>query len=565
MLAGALTLAPIIAWTPPAAAQTAPHVYVYTMEGADLQALLASPGFLGLAQQGGGALMVVSTPEDPLFELRHAFGGVRGIGCVVDAGGRTSQQRLDVAARQVEGDLASSRDDVVVFVASGPFPRCGGQHAQLGALVMAEGVGSELAAAMAEPTATVAGSLTSDSTRRDGVVTSADMAYTAIDAAGTSGEALAATGGSEIRVVPGPPPLDLYDRYVQSKRLSVPIGTAAALFVTVAGLIALVLLLWTGSPRWSRSLMAWVAISSPFLALSLLLAGHLASITYATVIPFVIAVTALGTLALLPVARRRGTLDAIAAAGAIVLAALALEGVLGWPAALTPLLGGSQLDGGRFFGLPNAFIGLLLGGSIYVAQRLSRTAGTVVIAVTGLFAGLPWTGSNIGGAVTLFAGAGIWWGLRGRAGWVRTTIASLISVAAGTALVVIAHRFLTSAPTHITRFAEHSGGLSGVWTKLVDRLEVGTDLIARNPFGLAPVIGVFFTLLLVLRPPTVVRVTFTEAPWWRAALLAIVLGSLVAYVVNDSGAAAIGEGFTTSFAALLYVSLLRRNDIMEER
>ena len=51
---------------------------------------------------------------------------------------------------------------------------------------------------------------------------------------------------------------------------------------------------------------------------------------------------------------------------------------------------------------------------------------------------------------------------------------------------------------------------------------------------------------------------------WRAALLAIVLASIVAYLANDSGAAAIGEGFTTSFAALLYVSLLRRNDIMEE-
>jgi hypothetical protein len=171
--------------------------------------------------------------------------------------------------------------------------------------------------------------------------------------------------------------------------------------------------------------MAWIAISSPFLALSLLLAGHLPSLTYTTVIPFVIAVTALGTLALMPIARRRGTLNAVAVAGATLLVVLAIEGALGWPAAVTPLLGGSQLDGGRFFGLPNAFIGLLLGGSIYVAQRLPRIAGTAVIAATGLFAGLPWTGSNIGGAVTLFAGAGIWWGLRGKAGWVRTTIAAL--------------------------------------------------------------------------------------------------------------------------------------------
>ena len=95
------------------------------------------------------------------------------------------------------------------------------------------------------------------------------------------------------------------------------------------------------------------------------------------------------------------------------------------------MLGGSQLDGGRFFGLPNAFIGLLMGGSLYVAQRLPRTAGTVLIAAAGLFAGSPWTGSNIGAAVTLFAAAGIWWGL-GELAWWRTAIAAVAAIAAGT-------------------------------------------------------------------------------------------------------------------------------------
>src|SRR5204863_3989668 len=154
------------------------------------------------------------------------------------------------------------------------------------------------------------------------------------------------------------------DRYLESKRLTVPIGTAAALYAVVASLIAAGALLWTGAPPWLRGLTAWLAMSAPFLALSLLLVGHLPSLTYATVIPFVVATTVAGTLALMPVARRRGTLVAIAAAGAILLIALVVEATLGWTAALTPLLGGSQLDGGRFFGLPNAFIGLLLGGSI---------------------------------------------------------------------------------------------------------------------------------------------------------------------------------------------------------
>jgi hypothetical protein len=309
--------------------------------------------------------------------------------------------------------------------------------------------------------------------------------------------------------------------------------------------------------------MAWVAIASPFLALSLLLVGHLPSLTYAGVIPFVIATTALAAVALVPVARRWGTLVAVAVAGAMLLSALVVESMLGWNAALTPLLGGSQLDGGRYFGLPNAFIGLLLGGSVYLAQRLPRAGGAALIAATGLFAGSPWTGSNIGAAVTLFAGAGIWWGLGRDPAWWRTILAAALATIVGTGLVVVAHRYLTSAPTHITRFAEHTGGLSGVWSKVVDRLSVGNHLIAANPFALVPVVGVLGTLVVVLRPPAPVRITFDEAPVWRAALLTILLGSIVAYLVNDSGAAAIGEGFTTALGGLLYVSLLRRNGIME--
>jgi hypothetical protein len=552
------------------------EVLVFTVDDASLETLLATPGFDGLAHAGGAALLSVSKPGVLTTALRDATERRTGLfmptiiatdlGSIASADGRTSSALLcNRAADEVMAALdASEAEDTLVIVASSSPPAANeeaGDH--LGAILMAEGAPDALATEMRTAPAGELNTLTSNSTRRVGVVTSGDLATTAIGYAGVEG-LVRLPDGQWIRVIDAPPPIDLHARYLQSKRLTVPIGTAAALFVTFGGLLAVWALVWERSPRWMRSALAWIAISSPFLALSLLLAGHLASLTYATVIPFVVAVTALPTLALVPVARRRGTLVAVAVAGALLLAALAVEAAVGWTAALTPLLGGSQLDGGRFFGLPNAFIGLLLGGSIYVAQRLSRTAGTALIAATGLFAGLPWTGSNMGAAVTLFSAAGIWWGFRGGVGWLRTTAAALATVITGTALVVLAHRFLTSAPTHITRFSERTGGVGVLWDKLVERLQVGTDLIAANPFALVPVFGVLATLAVVLRPPASVRSTFDEAPVWRQALLAILLGSVVAYLANDSGAAAIGEGFTTSLGALLFVSLLRRNDIMEK-
>ena len=529
---------------------------IATLDGATLEQLLATPGFLSLAQRGGAGLMVTTGASDRSFVLPGSLpAGVRSVdlgdvseGAVVS--GDELAAAADTLATALDGSPASQ--ETVLLVADAAA-------GDLGSVVMASGSPGELAAALrAAPTTGPVDTLTSDSTRRDGVVTGDDVVFTA----SVFVEPATDVEGSPIRIVDGPPPLELHDRYVGSKRLTVPIGTAAAVYVGLASLVAIIALWRPDVSRRHRRFCASLAISVPFVALSLLLAGHLPSLTYATVIPSVIATTALATLALVPAARRWGTLGAIATAGVILLVALAIEGLLGWPAALTPLLGGSQLDGGRFFGLPNAFIGLLLGGSLYVAQRLPRASGTVLIAAAGLFAGAPWTGSNIGAAVTLFAAAGIWWGLRGGLAWWRTAIAAVAAIAAGTILVVMAHRYLTSAPTHITTFSEQTGGIAGLWEKFVDRLGVGFDLIADNPFALLPVIGVLVMLVVVLRPPGPIRRSFDELPVWRLALITIVLGSVVAYLVNDSGAAAVGEGLTTSLAGMLYVSLRLRDDMM---
>jgi hypothetical protein len=124
----------------------------------------------------------------------------------------------------------------------------------------------------------------------------------------------------------------------------------------------------------------------------------------------------------------------------------------------------------------------------------------------------------------------------------------------GTVVVLVAHR-LAPAATHITRFEESSGGIAGAWSTFVDRLGVGWRLIERNPFGLIPVVGLLVCLWLALRPPTSMREALAAYPGWREVVVTIVLGGIVAYVANDSGAAACGMAFALGFGGLMYVSL----------
>ena len=539
----------------PAAAQVGPKrvAIVVIIDGSSLPDLLAVPQLRALASRGGSALMNGRTPVResliPKLDLRD----VRPLPLTnhgIDLRGASPAE----AAAAVRDFLADHpQPTLAMIVSASPSAASAADGDELGAVIAAWGDPDELLRATGEPKA-----LTSDSTRRVGVVATVDPAATVAEWLDLPYDA-----GAPIHPTDEPAPLDLYERYMQQRRLAVPV---AATSWTVMGLAGVAGLLALRSRRRvsERTLAAAAALvaSLPWLALALLLVGHLPSLTPWTVIPFLVLVTAVGVALTRTVAARRGILVAIAVAGAVILLALALEAFTGWTAAVTPLAGGGQLDGGRFFGMPNAEIGLVLGAGLYVAQRLRTAAGVALLAVCALVTGSPWTGSNVGSAITLFATAGLWWGVRSRRRWWIVAIATTAITTLGMVAVSVMHRYLTARPTHVTAFLEQTTDVIGAIEHLVARLRIGLDLLAASPFSIVPVLGTIILLVVVLRPPAPVAASFEARDRWRDAVFVILLGSVVAYLANDTGAAALGFGFGTALSGLLDVSLTTAREKM---
>jgi hypothetical protein len=532
-----------------------PRAFVFLVPAASFEDLLGVSEVRALAGVGGAALMSlqgglpireVSLPRSCQVAWRWLdpldFGGLSGVGMEI--------------GRQV---LVATADEVTVFVASTTSsPAMLAAKDLVHPLVMGTGAPALLFAPDGAPR-----TLASDTTRRTGVVTDLDVRPTIFEFLGRA--VPSDLDGLPLRVVDEPPPFELHERYLAMRRMTVPVQTAAALYVVVGGLFGIALIaMRRHAPQALARVGAWVGMSVPAMAVALLAAGHLPTLSYATVVPFVIGVTAVGTMAFAPLARRDAMLPP-AAIGVAVLLFFLVEAAMGWTAALTPFLGGSQLDGGRFFGLPNVFVGLLIGASLYVAFRLSPGWGFALVIAVALFAGLPFAGANIGAAVSLFAAAGLWFCLRsrGRLGWREAGVTAAL-VVVGTGVILFAHRFLTSTPTHITRFEEATGWrLGDAWRTFTHRLSTGWHLIEQNPFALVPVIGLPATLLAVLRPPPLVRQAFHRHPAWRDALLVALLSGIVAYVANDTGPAAIGLAFGLGLGGLVYVSLVEEPAKME--
>jgi hypothetical protein len=536
-----------------------PVAMLFRVPGVSFEELLATPEIASLARAGGAGLLVYqaslparpgavgrsSPPSGPFQEFflpPRAFGGVDGvaeeIARIVQA---SPQGRLLVIVTSLETSTAmrAAKDE-------------------LHPIVVAAGAPDELFPDTGTP-----GSLTSDSTRRSGVVIDRDIRSTVSEF--IRRPLAEAEVGSPIEIIPGPPPFELHERYLAQRRMYVPIGTAGGIYLAIVGLGAIAILaLGRRVPQILRRVFGWGCLSVAALATGLLAAGHLPELTYATVVPFVALVTVFGTLAFAPL-EHRDVLLIPAGIGIAVLAYFAVEAILGWTAALTPFVGGSELDGGRFYGLPNVFIGLLIGACLWIAHRLRTVAGFGLLVGVALFAGLPYLGANLGGGVSLFAAAGLWLAIRERKRFGLWKGLGLFVgvILVGTALILAAHA-ISPLETHVTRFEEQAGGLGGVLEKVWDRLQVGFDLIARNPFALIPVVGLPIAIAAVLRPPAPLRPSLQRSPAWRDAILVTLLAGVVAYLVNDSGPAAAGLVFGLGLGGLLGVSLLSEAGKMGE-
>jgi len=568
---GALLLPPLLmafAWiaTPAQGAQgSVPEraALIVDVPRVSFEELMWVPEVYDLSRKGGAGLLtnpqeivVVNPPTGPTDDIGP--GAERSVILDPDRLGG-----LDAVGRELRRiiDAFPAEDLLVIVYSSRPSSEMVGSNDELHGIAMAIAAPLDLL-----PGTGSQGSLTSASTRRDGVVVGGDIRETVDTYLGgrpvVSGPL---SSGEPIEIIPGPPPFELHERYLAQRRMYVPIGTAAAVYVAIAGLGGIAALaLGSRVSGGVRRIFGWGCLSVAALATSLLAAGHLPDLSYATVVPFVALVAVFGTLAFAPL-EHRDVLLIPAGIGVAVLAYFAVEAILAWTAALASFVGGSELDGGRFYGLPNVFIGLLIGASLWIAQRLRTLAGFALLVAVALFAGLPYLGANLGGGVSLFAAAGLWLAIRERERLgARKGIGVFVGVTVLGAAVILAAHAISPFETHVTRFEEQAGGLAGVFERIGDRLQVGFDLIARNPFALIPVLGLPIAIAAVLRPPAALRPSLQRSPAWRDAILVTLLAGVVAYLANDSGPAAAGFAFGLGLGGLLGVSLLSEAGKMGE-
>ena len=533
-------------------------MFVFVGGRASVDDVLREPGLRALAGIGGVGLMTIADdqpPEDTIRDLARGVGLSDRVELSLDIalpGARPPVDRETIAdaAASLRDQIrrSGSRDVLVVFVALS-HPRD------------AQAVGGDLdtvLVARGSPESLLEGGgdlrgLTSDTTRRAGVVAHVDIGPTILEFLGRP--IPDDLPGSPIRVEGGPP-TELLERFVEYRRVVTPTGVIVLAFTLLALVVALALLFtgW-GSPVLLRAVAAWGVVGVS------LQVGLLAGSWLPTFEPWVVALTVGGVGIAVAAAALwwgRGSLvRAPAAVASIALGLVVLDALLGWRSLLTPLLGGSALDGVRFYGLGNPYAGVVLAGSVLAAALMPPPVGVTLMLAAALFAGLPFLGADLGGGITLFAVAGLWYGLRAR----RSARAGVLWAAAGglagAVLLVLAHRFLPPEQTHVTRAVEASGGLAGIVDVFLDRFRLNLEVTAATPAIWPALAGVVLALYVAVARPGPFRRPLERLEAWRLGAIVLAIGAMLGYVLNDTyGMASVS--FIYLALALVYPALAVR-------
>lgn len=505
-----------------------------------------------LGRVGGAALMSTDPSEGRTEEDTVVDGGARP-----GTAERILGERLVLARPAGEEEVTAiledalappDRDVLVVAVSPAPSEAMREEGDVVTPVVLARGRAEDLLEA-----AGAVGGLASDTTRRQGLVANLDVAPTLFD---FLDEPIPATmPGSPMRVE-GEAPDDLHERYLAVRELRIPVQVGALALGLVVLLGGTAFVLAGGRSRTVARLLAVGGLVAVTLPAAFLPASDLPRVAWWTVLPVVAVVVTLIVGAGIRLGRRDPTIPVavVAAASASV---LVLDAALGWRASMVPLFGGAALEGGRFFGLGNINAGVLLAGAVLTAAHLPSRAGVALLLGAALFAGLPWLGSNFGAALTLFAAAGLWLGLRvrRRLGWPEVAAAAAITIL-GTAAIVAVHAFLATGETHVARLADEAGrtGLGPVIDALGRRLGIAVRVTSQVP--------VAWLLLPALAGLAVVAWRrwgyLAKDPAWRDAVVVLCLTGLVGFVVNDTGIGVGGVAFAFAAAAFGYPTLEER-------
>jgi hypothetical protein len=263
----------------------------------------------------------------------------------------------------------------------------------------------------------------------------------------------------------------------------------------------------------------------------------------------------------------RRTLGLVGAGAAVATAAVVVDLLTGSWLQLNSVLGYLAHDGGRFAGLSDIGLGVLIAGTLLLAgclaEQVPRRRRPVVVVLVGAvgvgLAGSPYLGDEIGGAVALAAGVAAAAALCS-GGWLTTRRVGWASVGALTLVAAV-------AVLDLRRPVEQRTGLGGMLTQLsegtagfgLQRVSLANvEAFTDSPLTVLAIGAGIFLWFGLLRPWGGLKRLFAVHPALRAAMVGAVTAALLGGVLIGAALTVAGAAAAVGVPLLTLASLRLR-------
>lgn len=391
--------------------------------------------------------------------------------------------------------------------------------------------------------------LTSAATKRPGLVKNTDFAPHVCNFFGI--EPAPDFIGSPFEATPNPAPIPYLARFFERDAFveSHIDLLKFAIFWHLAMLLVcfLTALRIDAAPKWWRRVLTVLIFFTAPMFLSFLVIAGLPQLNFepAFTLCFLGISAALGlAVGLIP-----GYQYKLLALSSLYLVALVADQLTGGQLIKNAVLGYYPQNGARFYGLGNEYMGFLIGAPLVAfgvlldeikkGRTIIKIAMAVVLAGVMIVVGAPFIGANFGGLISVAFGCACMLLLaQGRKLNWKTVAISLAAVFAVVCVFVWVEMAFLGGESHIGRLYSRiigGGGAAELFKVVARKFELNVHLLQVSSWSALFVILVAITLSFYYFPIDRARKIFARFDFFRIAYLSALCGSLMAFLVNDSG------------------------------
>lgn len=406
------------------------------------------------------------------------------------------------------------------------------------------------------------GILTSNTTRRFGIIGNVDVAPSIVDYLKTGTMNMS---GRPVNTISKENNMDflitLNDQVISTSKNRYPVLSTFAIFEIAISLLALIMILIENKLKkkitfyYKNILLSTMAVPFTLLILPLFRVHNL-FITYVLLIILIILITYITKKI------SKNALDSLIILSFITTFGLLLDLCTNANLIKSSLLGYDPIIGARYYGIGNEYMGVLIGSTLVFATaiidrfKLSKIWAILTFAITIVIIGFPKLGANVGGTMTAVA-AFLFTTLR--LFKVKIKLKQFILIGVSIVLVVSLMAFIdikvVKSQSHLAGAINQiiQGGPVMIFLIIKRKISMNMRLIGITIWSKVLMSAILILATLIYRPVGTIGKLIRIYPNLYMGWSGIVMACIVAFFVNDSGVVAAATGIIFLAMSMLYL------------